>query len=132
MTLVLSRVDGETDADFDRLMESALFVWGYLGLLLGLVVLPCLGAWLTARWSRRKVLEPGGTVTAAVIAGAFVIVLPVIDLVVSGDPLVLGLVTQAVTLAVLLGAVFVGAGSIAGWALRAALRQTQLLGELTS
>jgi MFS family permease len=132
MTTALSAVDGETEADFDRLMESDLFTLAYDGLLLGLVVVPALGAWLTARWGRRKVLERGGVVPAAVTAGAFVVVVPVVDRIVSGDSLMLGLVTHLGMLAGLLGAAFVGVGSIFGWALRAAFRQARLLGELTS
>src|SRR4051812_11979002 len=69
MWAVLSVADGTTTADFDRSMESELYFWGYNGLLLGLVVLPCLGAWLAARWGRRTMREGGGLVTAAVITG---------------------------------------------------------------
>lgn len=132
LTAVLSAVDGETDADFDRLMESDLFALGYGGLLLGLVVLPGLGSWLTARWVRRRLVERGGTVPAAVMAAGFVIVVPVAGWVAAGDSLPLGLVVQLVLLAGLFGAAFVGVGSIVGWALRAAFRQIRLLGELTS
>jgi MFS family permease len=132
LTTAVSVVDGETDADFDRLMESDLFAWGYGGLLLGLAVGPALGAWLAARWGRRKVLEHRGAAQAAVAAGLFVVVVPVVDWVVSGDPVVFGIVTHLGILVLLLGAAFVGGGSILGWALRAGLRQTRLLGELTS
>ncbi|MET8996828.1 hypothetical protein [Amycolatopsis sp. NPDC004169] len=132
LTAVLSAVDGETDADFDRLMESDLFALGYTGLLLSLVVFPALGSWLTARWVRRKLVDRGGTVPAAVMAAVFVVVVPVADVVVDGDSLPLGLLTQLLILAGLFAAAFVGVGSIVGWALRAAYRQTRLLGELTS
>lgn len=132
MTTALSVVDGRTDEDFDRLLESDLFAWGYSGLLLGLIVGPALGAWLAARWVRRKVLEHRGAGPAAVVAGLFVVVVPVVDWAAAGDSVVLGIVTHLGILVVLLGAAFVGGGSILGWALRAGLRQTQLLGELTS
>jgi hypothetical protein len=132
LTAVLSAVDGETDADFDRLMESDLFALGYGGLLLGLVVLPGLGSWLTARWVRRKLVERGGAGPAAVMAGVFVMVVPVVAWAAAGDSLPLGLVIQLAVLAGLFAAAFVGVGSIVGWALRAAFRQIRLLGDLTS
>ncbi|WP_086847206.1 hypothetical protein [Amycolatopsis kentuckyensis] len=132
LTALLSAVDGETDADFDRLLESDLFALGYTGLLLSLVVLPALGSWLTARWVRRKLVDRGGTGPAAVLAAGFAVVVPVVDWVVEGDSVPLGLLTQLAILAGLFAAAFVGVGSIVGWALRAAYRQTRLLGELTS
>ena len=132
LTAVLSAVDGQTDADFDRLLESDLFALGYGGLLLGLVVVPALGSWLTARWVRRKLVERGGAVPAAVMAGVLVVVVPVADWITADDSLPLSLVTQLAVLAGLFGAAFVGVGSIVGWALRAAFRQIRLLGELTS
>jgi hypothetical protein len=132
LTALLSAVDGETDADFDRLLESDLFALGYTGLLLSLVVFPGLGSWLTARWVRRKLVDRGGTGPAAITAAGFVVVVPVVDRVVEGDSLPLGFLTQLAILAGLFAAAFVGVGSIVGWALRAAYRQTRLLGELTS
>jgi energy-converting hydrogenase Eha subunit F len=132
LTAVLSAVDGETDADFDRLLESDLFALGYGGLLLGLVVVPGLGSWLTARWVRRKLVERGGPGPAAVMAAVFVVVVPIVDRIVEGDSLPLGLVTQLAILVGLFAAAFVGVGSIVGWALRAAFRQLRLLGELTT
>ncbi|MET8847847.1 hypothetical protein [Amycolatopsis sp. NPDC004625] len=132
LTAVLSAVDGETDAEFDRLLESDVFALGYTALLVGLVVLPALGSWLTARWVRRKLAGRGGAVPAAVLAGGFVFAVPVADGIIAGDSVPLGLVTQLAILAGLFAAAFAGVGSIVGWALRAAFRQTQLLGELTS
>ncbi|HET6706049.1 hypothetical protein [Amycolatopsis sp.] len=132
LTAVLSAVDGETDADFDRLMESDLFALGYGSLLLGLVVVPGLGSWLTARWVRRKLVDRGGAGPAAVMATVLVVAVPVAEQVLEDDPVPLGLVIQAAILAGLFAAAFVGVGSIVGWALRAAFRQIRLLGELTS
>src|SRR6266496_2364833 len=132
MTSLLDVVDGRTDADFERLLENDLFALGYSGLLLALVVLPGGGSWLVARWGRRKVLEHGGVVPAAVMAGVFVTVVPAVDWVVAGGSVVFGLVTHLAMLAGLFAAAFVGVGSIVGWALRAAYRQTRLLGEMTS
>ncbi|MDX3186856.1 hypothetical protein PV458_00425 [Streptomyces sp. MN03-5084-2B] len=132
LTAVLSAVDGETDADFDRLMENDLFALGYGGLLLSLVVFPGLGSWLTARWVRRRLVDRGGTGAAAVAAAVFVVVVPVVDLLVEDTSVLLGFGTQLALLAGLFAAAFAGAGSIVGWALRAAYRQTRLLGELTS
>ncbi|MGW3962387.1 hypothetical protein ACWED2_21385 [Amycolatopsis sp. NPDC005003] len=132
LTALLTAVDGETDADFDRLLESNLFALGYTGLLLGLVVFPALGSWLTARWVRRKLVDRGGTAPAAVMAAGFVVVVPVVDRVVEGGSVPLGLLIQLAILIGLFAAAFVGVGSIVGWALRAAYRQTRLLGELTS
>ena len=132
VTTALSVVDGETDADFDRLLESDLFAWGYGGLVLGAAVGPILGAWLAAWWGRRQVVEHRGAVPAAVVAALFIVAVPVVNRLMSGDSVVLGIVTNLVILVVLLGAAFVGGGSILGWALRAGLRQTRLLGELTS
>ncbi|WP_410616581.1 hypothetical protein [Amycolatopsis sp. lyj-109] len=130
LTALLSAVDGETDADFDRLLENDLFALGYAGLLLSLVVFPALGSWLTARWVRRRLVDRGGTGTAAIMAAGFVVVVPVVDRVVAGDSLPLGFLTQLAILTGLFAAAFVGVGSIVGWALRAAYRQTRLLGEL--
>ncbi|MDS0140115.1 MULTISPECIES: hypothetical protein [unclassified Amycolatopsis] len=132
LAAVLSAVDGRTDADFDRLMENDLYALGYTGLLLSLVVFPALGSWLTARWVRRKLVDRGGTVPAAVMAAVFVVVVPVVDWIVDGDSIPLGFGTQLAILVGLFAAAFVGVGSIVGWALRAAYRQTRLLGELTS
>ncbi|MGW5742015.1 hypothetical protein [Amycolatopsis sp. NPDC003861] len=132
LTAVLSAVDGRTDADFDRLMENDLYALGYTGLLLSLIVFPALGSWLTARWVRRKLVDRGGTVPAAVMAAVFVVVVPVADWIVDGDSMPLGFGTQLAILVGLFAAAFVGVGSIVGWALRAAYRQTRLLGELTS
>ncbi|MGW4064549.1 hypothetical protein ACWEGE_40110 [Amycolatopsis sp. NPDC004747] len=132
LTALLSAVDGETDADFDRLMESDLFALGYTSLLLSLVVFPALGSWLTARWVRRKLVDRGGTGTAAVLAAGFAIVVPVVGRLAEGGSMPLGFLTQLAILAGLFAAAFVGVGSIVGWALRAAYRQTRLLGELTS
>ncbi|WP_033262761.1 hypothetical protein [Amycolatopsis vancoresmycina] len=132
LTAVLSAVDGQTDAEFDRLMESDAFALGYTALLVGLVVLPAVGSWLTARWVRRKLVDRGGTVPSSVLAAGFVLVVPVADGIIEGDSIPLGLVTQLAILAGLFAAAFAGVGSIVGWALRAAFRQTQLLGELTS
>ncbi|MEV6443168.1 hypothetical protein [Amycolatopsis sp. NPDC051716] len=113
-------------------MDNGLFALGYSGLLLSLVVGPGLGSWLTARWVRRKLVERGGTVPAAVMAAVFVVVVPVVDRIVDGDAVALGLLTQLAILAGLFAAAFAGVGSIVGWALRAAYRQARLLGELTS
>jgi hypothetical protein len=132
LTAVLSAVDGETDADFDRLLDNGLFALGYSGLLLSLVAGPALGSWLTARWVRRKLVERGGTGPAAVMAAVFVVVVPAVDRIVDGDGVALGLLTQLAILAGLFAAAFAGVGSIVGWALRAAYRQARLLGELTS
>jgi hypothetical protein len=118
LTAVLSAVD--------------LFALGYSGLLLGLVVGPGLGSWLTARWVRRKLVDRGGTVPAAVMTAVFVVVVPVVDWIVDGDSVPFGFGTQLAILAGLFAAAFVGVGSIVGWALRAAFRQTRQLGELTS
>lgn len=132
LTAVLSAVDGETDAEFDRRLESDVFALGYTALLVGVVVLPALGSWCTARWVRRKLVDRGGTLPASVLAAAFVLAVPVADGIIAGDSIPLGLVTQLAILAGLFVAAFAGVGSIVGWALRAAFRQTQLLGELTS
>ena len=132
LTDVLSAVDGKTDADFDRLMESDLFALGYGGLLLSLVIVPALGSWLTARWVRRKLVEHGGAVPAAAMAGVFVLVVPVAGWIAEDSSVPFGLVTQLAILAGLFAAAFAGAGSIVGWALRAAFRQLRLLGELTT
>ncbi|MEV6874549.1 hypothetical protein [Amycolatopsis sp. NPDC051128] len=132
MTALLNVVDGETDADFDRLIENDLFSLGYSGLVLGLVGFPVLGSWLTARWVRRKLVDRGGTVPAAVLAAVFVLGVPALDRAVAGGSVPLGVVTHLAILAGLFAAAFAGAGSIVGWALRAAFRQTRMLGELTS
>ncbi|MEU5264418.1 hypothetical protein [Amycolatopsis sp. NPDC021455] len=100
--------------------------------MLGLVVFPVLGSWLTARWVRRKLVDRGGTVPAAVLAAVFVFGVPALGWVVAGHSIPLGVVIHLAILAGLFAAAFAGAGSIAGWALRAAFRQTRMLGELTS
>src|SRR6185312_414824 len=98
-TAVLSAVDGETDADFDRLMENDLFALGYGGLLLSLVVFPGLGSWLTARWVRRRLVDRGGAGAAAVAAAVFVVVVPVVDLLAEDTSVLLGFGTQLALLA---------------------------------
>lgn len=129
---VLSVMDGQTEADFDRRIQNPYFAMTYTGLLIGLLVLPGIGAWMTRRWARRKILEHGGRVAAATMATATVALTPILDHATSVTMIVTGVVKQLVTLAVLVVAALLGLGSISGWALRTAFRQTRLLGELTS
>lgn len=122
-----------TEEDLDRMLETGAFALLFLGLLLGLVVLPPLGAWVAAKWVRVRVLDRRGTTAAAVVAAFFVVVNPVVDrLTPPHYSLPGGIAVQLGLLVVLLVAAFFGGGSILGWALRAAFRQLGRLGDLTS
>lgn len=59
-------------------MQNWLFAVGYL-LLVGIVVLPMLGAWLGARWTRERVVDHSGHTAALVLAGIFVLAMPAAD-----------------------------------------------------
>ncbi|WP_328603517.1 hypothetical protein OG943_25910 [Amycolatopsis sp. NBC_00345] len=133
LSAVLAAVDGQSDEEFDRLMEDPGYAWAYNGLLAGLVVVPALAAWLAARWVRRRIVDQRGITLAAVAVALFVAAVPSVTRLISPDEgIVEDVVVQAVIVVVLLGLAFVGGGSIVGWALRAAFRQAQALGVLAS
>jgi hypothetical protein len=129
---VLSAIDGQSDEDFDRLMDNAWFAWAYTLLLLALIVVPVIGGWLAARWARGRFIEPGGTGTAVVVTVVFVAVMPVADRLLGFyHHLVLDVMVRLLLVGVLLVVAFFGGGAIFGWTLRAALRQTRSVRALT-
>jgi hypothetical protein len=133
LTALLSGVDGETEADFERLMERASYAWTYNSLLVGLFVVPTLAAWLAARWVRRQVVDRRGVGVAAAAVVAFVAAVPGVTRLTSpDDSIVVNVLIQGAIAAGLLGTAFLGGGSILGWALRAAFRQARALGALAS
>ena len=134
---VLSVVDGKTDAEFERLMDSDVFVLAYIGLLFSGVVLPPVAAWLAMRWVRRRTAvgvtgRPHWVVAAGVVA-AYLLAWPVVGHLTGNGSTILGDTLLNAGLAGLIYAVaFVGGGAITGWAIRAAVRQLRLLGSLAS
>ncbi|MCP3802010.1 hypothetical protein NLX83_22345 [Allokutzneria sp. A3M-2-11 16] len=122
--------------ELGRFYEDSGYALAYGSLLLGLAALPVLGAWLAARWIRRHIVEAytaRGSAPAVTIVVAFVVLCPVFSRIVSPtSSVVMNMIVNLSTVLVLVGAAFVGAGSILGWSLRAAFRQVRLLGTLAS
>jgi hypothetical protein len=127
---VLAAIDG--DSAFETRLEDGAFEAVYSVTLVALLVVPAAGAWLAAHWSRDRVLHGRGFVPAAVVATGFVLGVPVVDHLLDDAALVSTVVLYLVVVAGLLGLTAVGAGSIFGWALRAALRQLRDVGTMTS
>ncbi|MFD9890163.1 hypothetical protein ACFWY9_12545 [Amycolatopsis sp. NPDC059027] len=133
LLITLDVVDGGTEAEFERRLDNDLFLVGYFGLLLSLVVAPALAAWLTTKWVRWAVLRHRGTTVASVAIAVYVLVLPIAWLLgPDEDPLPVTIPAHALVVLLLLGIAFLGGGSIVGWSARAAMRQARSLGELTS
>ncbi|MFC4078650.1 hypothetical protein [Amycolatopsis samaneae] len=133
LVIALDVLDGGSEAEFERRLENDLFLLGYYGLLLSLIVVPALTAWLVTKWVRRAVLAHRGTVVAAISAALFVFVMPIaLRLAPDRDSPALMVPVHAVVVALLLGIAFLGGGSIVGWSARSAVRQAKSLGELTS
>jgi hypothetical protein len=130
----LYQIDGDTDAEYERLMENDAFALFYLTLLAGLVVAPVLSAWLTARLTQRwRAVRGRGSRTAVVVAVLFVLAAPVVGLALPPHKVPYETtLEQVVLLAVFVAGAHFGASSILGWALRAAFRQISRLGDLTS
>lgn len=130
----LYQIDGDTDAEYARLLENDAYALLYVILLAGLVVAPVLSAWLTARLTQRWIAHRGrGGRTAIAVAVVFVLGPSVADLALPPhEVLYTKILEQMVLLAVFVAGVHFGASSIVGWALRAAFRQVSRLGDLTS
>ncbi|WP_432856073.1 hypothetical protein ACQPXB_23880 [Amycolatopsis sp. CA-161197] len=132
-TTATSVLDGGSDDEFARRMDQTWFALLYLGVLVAYVVVPSAGAWLAARWVRRRVPARQGTPVALAVAAVFLVLNPIVDAAAPPhDSLPVGVLEQLGLLVVLLVAAFFGGGSILGWALRAAFRQLARLGDLTS
>jgi hypothetical protein len=128
----LSALEGQSEEDFDRAMDNAWFALAYVLLLLGLIVVPALAGWVAARWVRGRFVALGGTAVAVGVVLVFVVVMPVVDGVLGSywHP-VLDVTFRLILVGALLVVAFFGGGSIFGWALRAALRQTRSVRALT-
>lgn len=97
-----------------------------------MLVLPVLLGWLTLRWHR--LLGPRGKLllTGAVYL-VWLVLLPVLEWRIGLRGMLAGVLALNLGLTVLLlGLVYVGAGSVLGWALRSALRQVSAVGTLAS
>jgi len=119
---LLAAADG--DSQFDARMQNNAFAAAYLAGLAALVVLPGVGAWLTARrvprWSRRG----RGFVPALLGMAAYVVAMPFLDHAADhGEAVLPGVLANLAYVLAALALVAVGAGAIFTWALRAALRQ---------
>lgn len=127
---VLQVIDG--DAEFESRLENALFQVLYTVALIGSIVFPVVGSWLAAGWARDRALDNRGFLTALVIIGGYVVAWPVGAGVLDGTPVWVTALSCLVSVGVFLALTAVGMGSIFGWALRAAVRQLQSVGTMTS
>ncbi|MBP2327246.1 hypothetical protein JOF56_007631 [Kibdelosporangium banguiense] len=133
VTDILLLVDGQTDAEFEQMMENDLYAAAYLGLLLSVVVLPPITAWLTMRWVRKRTGTSKYNVFGGIVVALYVLAWPVIEhLAGTGQAILPNLLINGCVVALIYSAASVGGGSIAGWAVRSALRQVRLLGTFTS
>jgi hypothetical protein len=113
---LLGRLDVNTD--------NTPYVLALLALTLAMLVVPVLVSWLVARVMRRQMTERTRMVVAVVVLALNVLGAPLAQKLTGQiDNLVERVAIDAVTYAVLMGVVYVGAGSILGWALRVAVRQ---------
>jgi len=127
---LLAAADG--DSQFDARMQNNAFAAAYLAGLAALVVLPGVGAWLTARrvprWSRRG----RGFVPALLGMAAYVVAMPFLDHAADhGEAVLPGVLANLAYVLAALALVAVGAGAIFTWALRAALRQLREIGTMS-
>lgn len=127
---VLNFVDG--DAAFAERLENPLFLLLYTATLIGSVVLPVTGTWLAANWARDRVRDDRGFRPAVVIVTGYVVGGTIGDVVVDGSEWWTALLAYLADVGLLYGLTALGAGSVFGWALRAALRQLRSVGTMTS
>lgn len=129
---LLANVLDASQRELDRRVEDPLFVIGVLALAVAILVIPVLVGWLAWRWMRAV-----GAVGKLVIAWTAV-VLTVVGLPLAEraldlrDTVWLPMAVNAGSILVLIGFVYVGAGSILGWGLRHALRQLGAIGTMAS
>ncbi|MEU4670201.1 hypothetical protein AB0F91_19975 [Amycolatopsis sp. NPDC023774] len=78
-TTATSVLDGGSDDEFARRMDQTWFALLYLAVLLAYVVVPSAGAWLAARWVRRRVPARRGTPVALGVAAVFLVLNLIVD-----------------------------------------------------
>ncbi|HVK25313.1 MAG TPA: hypothetical protein VM677_28485 [Actinokineospora sp.] len=128
----LAVMDGQSDEDFYQLMDNDLLFAAYYLLLVGVVVIPVVGAWLATLWLRGRVLADDGKITAGVAIAVFVGVIPVFNTVVYESDPAFDFGYQFGLLVISLALTACGAGSVFAWALRSSLDQVRSLGRVTT
>jgi hypothetical protein len=113
---LLSRLDVNT--------ENTPYVLAILALTLAMLVVPILVSWLVARIMRRQMSERTRMVVAVGVLAFSVIGVPLVQKLTGQiNNLLERIAIDFATYAVVMTIVYVGAGSILGWALRVAVRQ---------
>lgn len=111
----------DDDADLSTARSVAL-----MALLVGMVVVAPLLGWLTSRLTRQPANR--WAVPAVLVLG--LVIQPVVSAVIDNTPWYLGVGSQLVTTGLIIGLIYLGVGSILGWAARFAWKQFSALGNL--
>jgi len=129
---LLADLFSASQREVTRRTEDPLFVIVVLAIGVGIPVLPVLAGWLVSRWLR-AMGEVGKLVIAWIVLVVNVVGLPVIEQATDlRDGVWAPIAINAASVLLLLGFVYVGAGSILGWGVRHALRQLGAIGTMAS
>lgn len=133
LNVPLEVLDGESEEEFDRLMESGALVAGYHALWFAAFVVPALAAWVAAIWMRARVVAGDGTPTAVAVISVYAFGPPLIETALFGEGATLPSVLFGLgAIGFLVGLTLIGAGSVFGSALRSAGKQLKSVGSLTT
>ncbi|MGH3859611.1 hypothetical protein [Actinokineospora sp.] len=128
----LELLDGESEEDFGRLMESdALFV-GYHLLWFAIILVPVVAAWVAGRWMRSRVVAGDCTPAAVAIISGYAFGTPLLAASLVGYDAIPDVLIGLCVIGILLGLTVIGAGSLFVAALRAAGKQLRSVGSLTT
>lgn len=129
---VLRKLVDVTEQKFEQQLANPVYIIGVLALTLAALVVPPLGGWLVARWTR-GMRERGRLIVACAVLVLGVGVLPVVErLTALRERLPRTMLTNLGAVLLILLLTYVGAGALLGWAVRAAVRQVGAVGALAS
>ncbi|RZS41242.1 hypothetical protein EV193_103563 [Herbihabitans rhizosphaerae] len=129
---VLARFTDVPQAEFDSRVANSGYVVALLGLTAAALIVPVFLGWLVA-WIMRRASKGVNLVFALVVVLFSIIGLPALEHATGLRELLAPTVgINALTVLAVLAFVYTGLGSILAWALRAAMRQFRLVGQLTS
>ncbi|MBC6451236.1 hypothetical protein [Actinokineospora xionganensis] len=132
LNIPLEILDGESEEEFERQMESQVLLAGYHALWFATVIVPIVAAWMAARWTRGRVVAGNGTGAATVVISVFLLGPTLVELALFGEEAIFGLLFSLVVTGVLVSLTVLGVGSVFAAALRSAGRQLKSVGSLTT
>ncbi|AHI00947.1 hypothetical protein [Kutzneria albida] len=133
LVTVFAAMTPDTEAAMGARLEDPNFALAYVVVAALTVILPLLAAWLVLRWNRGRRMRQLTITVVLVVSLVEIVLLPVIGhLAKVTDSVSEGVVENLLLVIALYVLVKIGAGSVLGWALRAALSQVKAVGTLTS